>query len=70
VTGSDPFAVAVRALDRVLDAGGDLVTLLPGHGADELGARVVAHLAATRPAVEVHAHPGGQHRPVLVAGVE
>jgi dihydroxyacetone kinase-like predicted kinase len=70
VNGDDPFTVAAELLDRVLIAGGDLVTLVTGDGADELGDRLRAYLAATRPHVEVHHHRGGAASTPLVAGVE
>ena len=64
------FAVAAELLDRVLLAGGDLVTVVTGATAGDLGDRLRDYLAATRPGVEVQLHHGGQPSPLLVAGVE
>jgi dihydroxyacetone kinase-like predicted kinase len=70
VRGTDPFAVASELLDRVVLAGGDLVTLVTGAGAEELGVRLRAYLLERRPSLEVQDHRGGQLSPLLVAGVE
>jgi hypothetical protein len=58
-------------LDRLLAAGGELVTLLTGAQApDGLAAMLEAHLAQTWPFVEAHVYHGGQpHHPLLV-GIE
>jgi dihydroxyacetone kinase-like predicted kinase len=71
VTGDDPFTVGAELLDRVLISGGDLVTIVTGDGAADLGDRLRAYVAAIRPAVEIQLHHGGRgvgH--LLVAGVE
>jgi DAK2 domain fusion protein YloV len=69
--GSEVGAVARGLLDRMLDSGGDLVTLVVGAGADAtLGGVLAAHVSSERPAVEVVRYAGGQpHYPVLI-GVE
>lgn len=56
-------------LDRLLGAGGELVTVATGLGAPAgLGADVERYVAATRPGVEVVTLAGGQPlRPVLLA---
>ena len=75
VIGRDLAAVARDLLDRLLSAGGELVTLvvgggdLPGRNAG-LGDAVAAHLAAVHPTVEVDRHPGGPGALPLLIGVE
>ena len=63
--------VAVQVLDRMLSAGGELVTVVLGADADpELGQVLARHLRLTHPEVELAVHIGGQeHYPVLL-GVE
>ncbi|HEY7175446.1 MAG TPA: DAK2 domain-containing protein [Micromonosporaceae bacterium] len=58
-------------LDRLLAAGGELVTLLTGAQApDGLAAMLEGHLAQNWPFVEAHVYHGGQpHHPLLV-GIE
>jgi dihydroxyacetone kinase-like predicted kinase len=60
-----------QLLDRLLAAGGELVTLVLGAGApDGLADDLGAHVAQRWPFVEVHSYRGGQpHYPLLV-GVE
>ncbi|HVB26861.1 MAG TPA: DAK2 domain-containing protein, partial [Mycobacteriales bacterium] len=69
--GSQIREVACGLLDRLLDGGGELVTLVTGADADEdLGAVLCEYLGRTRPAVETVVYSGGQpHYPLLV-GVE
>ena len=69
--GSDVAGVAQDVLDRMLNGGGELVTLLLGSGAEAgLAATLQSHLRHTRPEVEVGVHDSGQpHYPLLV-GVE
>jgi DAK2 domain fusion protein YloV len=71
LVGSDLVAVCRELLDRLLGAGGELVTLLTGDGADHaLTQEVAAHVAGRWPFVEVNVYEGGQpHYPLLV-GVE
>jgi hypothetical protein len=57
-------------LDKVLIGGGDLVTIVTGERAGDLGERLRAYVTAIRPAVEVQLHHGGQREPLVVAGVE
>ena len=62
---------AARSLDRMLSAGGELVTLLAGADAPEgLAGAVQDHLAGTRPDVEVVVYDGGQGGYPLLIGVE
>jgi dihydroxyacetone kinase-like predicted kinase len=70
VSGDDPFTVGAEVLDKVLIGGGDLVTIVTGERAGDLGERLRAYVTAIRPAVEVQLHHGGQREPLVVAGVE
>ncbi len=74
VLGSDPVAVGRELLDRLLSAGGELVTLVVGDdgaGAPPgLGDAVGAHLAAAHPTVEVVRYAGGAGAVPLLIGVE
>lgn len=73
VLGTSAQAVACSVVDRMLAAGGELVTLVCGD--DPFGGRVIAdavrrHLHLTRLDVEVVVYDGGQaHYPLLI-GVE
>ncbi|UWP84103.1 DAK2 domain-containing protein [Dactylosporangium fulvum] len=69
--GQDVCQTAVQLLDRMLTAGGELVTLIAGQGAPaELGETLRAHVEGAWPFVEVQCYEGGQpHYPLLV-GVE
>jgi len=69
--GSDLEAVARELVDRMLDGGGELVTVVTGAEAPEgAGQRLVEHVERTRPAVEVAAYEGGQPHYPLLLGVE
>ena len=73
VIGRDMTDVAVEVLDRMLAAGGELVTLVLG--ADEitqgdLSAALRQHLRQIRPDVEVVSYEGGQEHYRLLLGVE
>lgn len=71
VIGDDLARVGCAVVDRMLAAGGELVTLVTGlDGCPELPEAVVDHLASTRPEVEVVVHHGGQPRYPLLIGVE
>jgi uncharacterized protein len=67
--GDDVEKVAVELVDRMLDGGGELVTVVTGQDApDGVRDRLVEHVERTRPAVEVVAYDGGQpHYPLLLA---
>lgn len=71
IVGGDLEGAAVQVLDRLLSAGGELVSLLRGAAAaDTLIESVSAHLHRAWPSVEVSILEGGQpHYPLLV-GVE
>ncbi|HEX6469981.1 MAG TPA: dihydroxyacetone kinase, partial [Streptosporangiaceae bacterium] len=69
--GTDTAAVARRLLDRMLAAGGELVTLVLGAGAGaDLGAALEDHLRAEHPGAEVTRYDGGQDGVPLLVGVE
>jgi uncharacterized protein len=70
VVGGDLFAVAADVLERLLGGGGELVTLVAGADGSDLAERCAAHLAATRPTVDVVVYDGGQPRYPLLVGVE
>ncbi len=71
IIGDDLARVACEVVDRMLAAGGELVTLVTGADADPALANVVvAHLATRRPDVEVAVHEGGQPRYPLLIGIE
>ncbi|GGL41130.1 dihydroxyacetone kinase [Phycicoccus endophyticus] len=71
LVGDDLEQAARGVLDRLLSAGGELVTLLTGAGADPLLAeRTAAWLGHERPEVEVVVVDGGQPDPLLALGVE
>jgi dihydroxyacetone kinase-like predicted kinase len=71
VIGADLAEVACALLDRLLSAGGELVTLVTGAEAgDRLAPLLLEHIRRTHPEAEVGVYEGGQtHYPVLV-GVE
>jgi DAK2 domain fusion protein YloV len=69
--GADLLDTCERLLDRLLGAGGEMVTLLTGDQAPPwLADRLIDHVRRNWPFVEVHCYRGGQpHYPLLV-GVE
>jgi dihydroxyacetone kinase-like predicted kinase len=69
VIGAEPAAVACDLLDRLLSAGGELVTLLVGPD-PALGDAVCRHLSAVHPTVEVTRYDGAQDDVPLLVGVE
>jgi uncharacterized protein len=71
IVGQDLAATACGVVDRMLAAGGELVTLLVGANApDGLAQEVVAHVRATRRDVDTVVYDGGQPRYPLLIGVE
>ncbi len=71
LVGADLAQVACQVVDRMLSAGGELVTLVTGAGTGAAaGAAVVAHLHATRPDLDATVHEGGQEHYPLLVGVE
>ncbi|WP_448609711.1 DAK2 domain-containing protein [Geodermatophilus sp. URMC 60] len=67
--GGEPVAVACELLDRMLSAGGELVTLVVGPDA-ALADAVCAHLAGRHPTVEVCRYEGAPEGVPLQVGVE
>jgi uncharacterized protein len=67
--GAEPAAVACELLDRMLSAGGELVTLVVGPDAG-LADAVCAHLAGAHPTVEVTRYDGAPEGVPLQVGVE
>jgi dihydroxyacetone kinase-like predicted kinase len=62
---------ACAVVDRMLAAGGELVTALIGFGApDELADELEKHIRFDHPAVEFVAYRGSQRDSVLMLGVE
>lgn len=70
LVGPDSAAVACEVVDRLLVAGGELVTLVPGVGADRCVRAVQLHLVRARPDVRVAVVGGGQSRELLLVGCE
>ncbi len=70
VVGDDLFTVATDVLELLLGGGGEMVTLVAGADGAQLADRCAAHLAATRPTVDVVVYDGGQDRYPLLVGVE
>lgn len=70
VVGDDLFTVATEVLELLLGGGGEMVTLVAGAEGAGLADRCAAHLAATRPTVDVVVYDGGQARYPLLVGVE
>ncbi|MET0318431.1 MAG: dihydroxyacetone kinase, partial [Rhodococcus fascians] len=60
-----------RLLDRVLESGGEMVTMLVGRDTpNALVEHLSAHVAQHHPGVEVVVYPGGQHGDLIQLGVE
>ncbi|WP_030246500.1 DAK2 domain-containing protein [Streptomyces sp. NRRL S-350] len=71
VIGTGLAEVGESVLDRMLGAGGELVTLVLGVGTDEaLAERLVAHARHRRPEVDAVVFQGGQESAPLLIGVE
>jgi dihydroxyacetone kinase-like predicted kinase len=69
--GATIAEVAIRMVDRLLSAGGELATLVTGQdAADGLVADVRRHLRRVHPGVELVVHDGGQPLWPLIVGVE
>lgn len=69
--GSEPAAAACALLDRMLSAGGELVTLLLGESAPpELVTAVEEHLRRAHPEVDLAAYSGGPRTAMALLGVE
>ncbi|GAA3009356.1 DAK2 domain-containing protein [Actinokineospora diospyrosa] len=62
---------AIGVVERMLAAGGELVTALVGRDApDGVAAAVAEHLRRERPDADLTVHRGGQREPVVIFGVE
>ncbi|WP_030623690.1 DAK2 domain-containing protein [Streptomyces sclerotialus] len=71
VIGADPAAVAADVLDRMLSAGGEMVTLVLGGGfPQELAERLERHVREHHLAVDTVVYEGGRSAPLLLIGVE
>ncbi len=70
VVGEDLGGVALIVLDRLLAAGGELVTLVSGVEGDGLVARATAWVEEFHPHVDVVVYDGGQERYPLLMSVE
>ncbi|WP_330478745.1 DAK2 domain-containing protein [Streptomyces platensis] len=71
VIGSDLTRIATAVLDRMLSAGGEMVTLVLGADApDGLAERLERHVRARHLAVDTVVYEGGQHAAPLLIGVE
>jgi DAK2 domain fusion protein YloV len=71
VIGTDVQTVAVHVVERMLAAGGELVTIVTGDGADTaLAGEVIAAVRRDHPEVDTTVHQGGQPRYPLLIGVE
>jgi hypothetical protein len=70
LVGHDLLDVATEVVERLLGGGGELVTLVAGADAGDLAERCAAHLASSRPTVDVVVYEGGQQRYPLLVGVE
>lgn len=71
VIGQDVTETARIVLDRMLSAGGELVTLVVGEGApDALADALEAHVRRTYLAVDTTVYPAGPGAPVVLIGVE
>jgi DAK2 domain fusion protein YloV len=69
--GTDLFDVAHGVLDRLLSAGGELVTLVTGADApDGLADELTSHIRGSRAGVETAVYAGGQPHYPLLLGVE
>ena len=70
--GQDRYDVAVDVVERLLGAGGDLVTVVTGDGAGdgELGRLVHGYVGERHPLVDVVVYDGGQRRYPLLLSVE
>jgi DAK2 domain fusion protein YloV len=71
IVGDDLTQTAIGVVERLLSAGGEMLTLVSGADADaDLLRRVRSHVEQTRPMVDVVVYAGGQDRYPLLMGVE
>ncbi|KRA29599.1 MULTISPECIES: DAK2 domain-containing protein [unclassified Nocardioides] len=70
VVGEELGAVAIQVLERLLAAGGELVTIVSGEDSEGLAERTVAWVEEVHPGVDVMVYDGGQERYPLLMSVE
>ena len=70
IVGADRFTVAMGVLDRMIGGGGELVTIVSGADAGNLGERCADYVSAAFTHVDVVEYEGGQERYPLLFGVE
>ncbi|MCX6401556.1 MAG: DAK2 domain-containing protein [Propionibacteriales bacterium] len=70
VVGADLGDVAIQVLERLLAAGGELVTIVSGEDSDGLVDRARAWVEEIHPGVDVVVYDGGQERYPLLMSVE
>jgi hypothetical protein len=70
LVGQDLHEVAVAMIDRLLGAGGDLVTLVGGEDGSELAEQCGEYVESEHPTVDVVVYDGGQDRYPLLIAVE
>lgn len=70
LVGSDLYDVATAILERLLTAGGELVTLVAGQDAGDLAERCEAWIETQHAGVDVVVYEGGQERYPLLLAVE
>lgn len=70
VVGSDLARVAVVVVERLLAAGGELVTLVQGRDGGEIADHVSSWVEEMHPGVDVVVYDGGQERYPLLLSVE
>ncbi|MFJ6213166.1 DAK2 domain-containing protein [Streptomyces sp. NPDC092296] len=71
VIGADLVSTGEVVLDRMLAAGGELLTLILGEGVPQrLADRLVAHVRRLRPEVDTVVYDGGQESAPLLIGLE
>jgi len=70
VVGDDLGSVALVVLDRLLAAGGELVTIVSGVDGEGLVDRATAWVEEFHPHVDVVVYDGGQERYPLLMSVE
>ncbi|MCW2779611.1 MAG: Dak phosphatase [Marmoricola sp.] len=68
--GDDRLEVAIGVLQKLLDGGGELVTVVGGADAGELPAQCEAYVDRNHPGVDVIVYDGGQERYPLLLAVE
>ncbi len=69
--GQDVGEVVTRVVDRLLGAGGELLTVVTGEQADPTTVdRLRRHVRRDHPGVEFVVHEGGQPHWPLIVGVE